>query len=208
MGLAGTGSNTVTVENAFVPDHRILKFDDLVAGRTPGSPDHVSPVYRAPLWSVFPFSIASMGPGMARGAFDTFVAEKRAEKVMANLPPAKKFSMQMRVSEAGALVDAAELLFRRSLRETIDMVMAGQPLPIEMRARNRRDQSYAVSLSKKAVELLLQAEGSRGLFEGGHIQRAARDLHAASVHLAVAWEPVAMNYGEIVLGGEPIDHMF
>ncbi|HEY5081408.1 MAG TPA: hypothetical protein VII91_05710 [Bauldia sp.] len=96
VGLRGTGSNSVIVDNAFVPEHCILKFEDLMAGKTPGSGDHASPAYRTPLWAIFPFSIAAVAPGIARGAFEAFVAEKKATNALATLSPPKKNSLQMK----------------------------------------------------------------------------------------------------------------
>jgi alkylation response protein AidB-like acyl-CoA dehydrogenase len=208
IGLRGTGSKTVTVEDAFVPEHRIISFEDLGRGTGPGAADHGSAIYRAPLWSIFPFSIAATAPGMARGAVDTFVAEKSAAKVMETLPPGKRYSMQMRLAEASALTDSAELLLDRSLGETVALLEAGSAPTVQMRVRNRRDQAYAVTLAKRAGELLFGAEGSRGLYDGGHVQRAYRDLQAASVHVATNWESTATNYGQVTLGGQPIDPMY
>ena len=37
VGLAGTGSFDVIVENAFVPDHRVLRFSDAVGSTAPGA---------------------------------------------------------------------------------------------------------------------------------------------------------------------------
>jgi hypothetical protein len=43
------------------------------------------------------------------------------------------------------MIDAAELHYRRAFRKTIDKIMAGEPMSIEHRARNRRDQGFRFS---------------------------------------------------------------
>lgn len=50
-GLKGTGSKSVAVESAFVPEYRIVSAEDLVAGRAPGGKVHGGNIYRAPLWA-------------------------------------------------------------------------------------------------------------------------------------------------------------
>ncbi len=209
MGLRGTGSKSVVVDGAFVPAHRMVANDDLVNGKAPGGNIHASPLYRAPVWAVFPFCITSPAAGIARGAFDAYVEEMRArQSAFDHAPLSRKPNIQLRVAEAGALIDAAELLYRRSLTETIDIIMAGGTLSMELRLRNRRDQGYSVVMLKRAAELLLGAEGGKGLYDSGHVQRAFRDLHALAGHIVGGWDMPALNYGSVLLGGPPSDPFF
>ena len=99
----------------------------------------------------------------ARGALEAYVAEmKIREGHIDHAPLAKKPNIQMRVSEAAAMIDAADLLYKRSLKETIDCAMAGNPLSQEMRIRNRRDQGYVIRTARDAAEILLGAQGGKG----------------------------------------------
>src|SRR5262245_14236692 len=47
---------------------------------------------------------------------------------------AEKPGMHLVVAEASAMIDAADLLYWRSFRETIDKIMVGEPLTLEHRA--------------------------------------------------------------------------
>lgn len=209
LGLQGTGSKSVAVEDAFVPDHRMVKNEDLVNGTAPGGRIHDSPLYRAPVWAVFPFCISSPANGMARGAFESYVDEMKARtSAFDHSPLAKKPTIQLRLAEAAALIDAGDLLYKRSLTETIDKAMAGETMSLEHRIRSRRDQGYSVLMAKRATELLLGAEGGKGLYESNHVQRAFRDLHALSGHIVGGWDMPALNYGQVILGGPPTDPFF
>jgi alkylation response protein AidB-like acyl-CoA dehydrogenase len=206
MGLCGTGSKTVVVENIFIPEHRVASNADMMQGKAPGTAVHAGGIYRAPVWALFPFCISSPAVGIARGAFEAFVDEMKSRSAQIDHSPlSKKPNIQMRVSEAGALIDAAGLLYQRSLRETIELSMAGKPLPVEFRIRNRRDQGYAIRMAKQATEILLSASGGGGLFEHHPVQRAFRDLQAVSAHLVGGWDMPALNYGSVTLGGPPTD---
>jgi alkylation response protein AidB-like acyl-CoA dehydrogenase len=153
------------------------------------------------MMAFFPFFIASPAAGIARGGLDAFTAEMKERRMVTGGTMGKLPSVQLRFAEAAALVDAADLLFKRSLRETMDLIFAGETLGLEHRARSRRDQTYAIVLAKRAIELLIAVEGARGLLQDHPVQRAWRDLQAVSSHLVAGWDGPALAYGEIVLGG-------
>jgi alkylation response protein AidB-like acyl-CoA dehydrogenase len=209
MGLSGTGSKSCAVEDLFVPEHRVVSQADLANGTAPGTKVHPAPLYRAPIWAIFPFCISSAAPGMAKGACEAFIAEMKArESKFDHSPLSRKPSVQMRVAEATVLADAAELLYMRALKDTIDKAMRGEELSLEHRLRSRRDATYAVQMGKRATELLLGAQGGGGIFERSPVQRAMRDLTALSAHIVGGWDMPAINYGQVILGGPPTDPFF
>jgi 3-hydroxy-9,10-secoandrosta-1,3,5(10)-triene-9,17-dione monooxygenase len=206
FGLRGTGSKGIVVDDVFVPNHRILGLADMIQGTTPGSRVHDSKLYKASVWAIIPFTISSPANGMARGALDGFLDDMKVrEGSYDHSPLSKKPGMQLVVAEASAMIDAAELLYRRSFRETIDKVMAGEALTLEHRARSRRDQGYAVLQARLAAEKLFTATAGRGLYEGHRVQRAYADVHALSGHIVAGWEMPAYSYGLVALGGSPSD---
>ncbi len=170
MGLQGTGSKSCAVEDVFVPEYRTVKLEELSNGTSAGAKLHPSALYKAPVWAIFPFCISSAAPGMAQGAVAAYIAEMKGRgSGFDHSALARKPNLQMRLSEASALADAAELLYMRSLRETIDKAMTGETLSLEHRVRSRRDQGYAVQMAKRATEILLGGQGG-----GGSLLSAAR----------------------------------
>jgi 3-hydroxy-9,10-secoandrosta-1,3,5(10)-triene-9,17-dione monooxygenase len=209
LGLRGTGSKSVMVDDAFVPEHRTVRYDQLVAGQAPGGKLHPNPLYSAPLWAVFTLGICAPAVGIARGACDSFIQEMKTRVWgMDYAPQAKNPAIQLRLAEATAMIDAADLLYHRSLTQTIDKIMAGETPSLEDRVRSRRDQAYAVRTSTRAVEMLLDAQGGKGLYEAGHVQRAFRDLHAVSAHIMAGWDMPALSYGQVTLGGPPTNPFY
>ena len=206
FGLRGTGSKSVAVDDVFVPSHRILGLAEMVQGTTPGSLVHDLPLYKAPVWSLIPFTISSPANGMARGGLDAFIDDMKVrEGSYDHSPLAKKPGIQLTVAEASAMIDAADLLYRRSFCETIDKIMGHEPISIEHRARSRRDQGFSVMMAKQAAEKLFSATAGRGLYEGNHVQRAYADLQALQGHIVAGWEMPAYSYGQVMLGGPPSD---
>jgi 3-hydroxy-9,10-secoandrosta-1,3,5(10)-triene-9,17-dione monooxygenase len=173
---------------------------------SPGSQLHAEPVYRTPIWSFVPFTISSPACGIAQGALDAFIEEMKVrDDSFAHSPLSKKPGMHVRIAEASAMIDSGDLLYKRSYRETIDKVLAGEVPSLEFRSRSRRDQGYCVKQAKAAVGLLVDASGGRGLFASNHVQRCFRDLQAVSGHIVANWDVAAYSYGQLALGGPPAD---
>jgi alkylation response protein AidB-like acyl-CoA dehydrogenase len=204
LGLRGTGSKSMTLDNVFVPEHRVLSHVAMAEGTAPGGKMHEGWLYRAPVWTFVPFTISAPANGIACGALEAFIDEVRVrETSFDHSAMAKKPGMHLRLAEASAMIDAGDLLYKRSFRETMDKLEASETLSLEHRARSRRDQGYSVLLAKRAAETLLAGTGGRGLFEANHLQRAYRDLVAVSGHIVANWDAPAYSYGQIMLGGPP-----
>lgn len=209
FGLRGTGSSSVVVNDVFVPEHRQVSLASISDGSSPGTFIHPSPLYRAAAWSVFPFTISAPAAGIARGALESYLDEMKVrETAYDHAPLSKKPGVAMRVSEASALIDAAGLLYNRSLRETMDKIYAGEVLSIQHRVRSRRDQAYSIHMCKNAAELVFNGQGGYGLLESSVAQRSFRDLEAIKAHIVGNWDMPALNYGTVMLGGPPTDFFF
>ena len=77
IGLAGTGSKDVAVDDVFVPEYRSLAMDQITGGRNPGSEVNPAVLYRLPAVSLFAFCIAGVSLGIAQGAIDYFAETTR-----------------------------------------------------------------------------------------------------------------------------------
>lgn len=206
MGLSGTGSKSIVADNVFVPDERVLCNSDVMAGKTPGASLHTNPLYRLSVWPLFGFSIIAPVTGIARGAFDYMVSELRPKPDSPQGPfDARRHSAQTHLAEAGALIDAAELLYERGLQETSDRIRAEKDLPIELRVRNRRDQAYLTGMCREALGILMGMSGGRGVREEAAVQRALRDVYAISAHPGGNWDSASASYGSVLLGGAPTE---
>ena len=85
-------------------------------------------------------------------------------------------TVQMRVAEATASIDAATLMIHRDLKETADVVMSGGTVDVDMRMRNRLTHSFAVKLLTNAVDALFNAAGGSALGMHHPLQRFWREL--------------------------------
>jgi resorcinol 4-hydroxylase (FADH2) len=208
MGLAGTGSKTIVADNVLVPAYRALAFAELSDASAPGMRGNPNPLYRQSFLAVLPIAIVAPVLGMAEGALADFlgmakVRTTRGAVAGGNRRMAELTTVQLRVAEASACIDAARLLMFRDLAEAFDTVARGEPISIDVRLRNRRDQAFCVRLLVQAIDLLFLAAGGQGLFLDHPLQRAWRDAHAASSHISLNWDSAGSMYGQSMLGLEP-----
>ena len=208
MGLAGTGSKNIVARDAFVPAHRAVAFADLTNATAPGMRGNPNPLYRQSFLAVLPITIVSPVLGMAEGALADFLdmakgRTTRGAVAGGNRRMAELTTVQLRVAEATALIDAARLLMFRDLAEAFEVTARGEAVSIDMRLRNRRDQAFCVRLLVQAIDALFLAAGGQGLFLDHPLQRIWRDAHAAASHISLNWDSTGSMYGQHMLGLEP-----
>ena len=208
MGLAGTGSKTMICSDVFVPAYRAVSFADMLTGNGPGTAVNKNPIYRQPMLAVVPLCLVSPPLGMARGALKAFIDQAgnrstRGAVAGGNNRMAEFATVQMRVAEATASIDAAQLMVHRDIRETSEAVHEGKTVGVDMRMRNRLTHSYATRLLVQAVDAVFLAMGGSALGMQHPVQRFWRDIHAASSHISLNWDSVGAMYGQHVFGLEP-----
>jgi alkylation response protein AidB-like acyl-CoA dehydrogenase len=208
IGLSGTGSKDIAIDDAFVPVHRTVTFDALSTGTAPGTKAHANSLYRIPFLAAFPACLAATAVGIAEDALDEFLDMARARTTRGAVAGggnamAQFHTVQSRLAEATAAMDAARLLLARCIDEAAAAAAAGETVSVALRIRNRRDHAFATRLCAQAVEALHACTGGAGLFRAGRIQRAWRDSNAVSKHIALNWDAVSAMYGQHALGLEP-----
>src|SRR6202048_28839 len=73
IGLAGTGSKTLVLKDVFVPEYRVLLFDDAASGRTPGSRLYSNRFYAVPVYCQVSACLAAPAIGGGAGGGCGFV---------------------------------------------------------------------------------------------------------------------------------------
>ncbi|MEE2996378.1 MAG: acyl-CoA dehydrogenase family protein [Pseudomonadota bacterium] len=204
-GMAATGSRSIELKNVFIPEHRLLNTADARAGKTVEASENFGPIFRVP-----PMCGANKifsGPviGMARGALDAIERDLSTRNNVAGAPMATLTTAQMRVAEAGALIEAAWALMQRDCDVALEIGELGRLTTVEDRAFWRRNNAYAGVMSVKAVETLHPLLGARGLTPQSDFMRAYRDIHAATMQINMAWDRHAITAAELQLGLMPTD---
>jgi 3-hydroxy-9,10-secoandrosta-1,3,5(10)-triene-9,17-dione monooxygenase len=209
MGLCGTGSKDIVVEDAFVPEYRTHSYRDAFALNHPGAAVNDAPLYRLPFGLIFTYGIVSPAIGAAQGALAAFrdQAAKRINVRDGSRAVEDPF-MQHRLAEAAAEIDAARDRMFANFAEMMRLARAGEEIPLALRARCRWDSGKAMDRSVYAVDRLFEAAGGHALFLDNPIQRAWRDVHAMRAHAGNNPERASFIFARSALGLPPQDIRF
>jgi 3-hydroxy-9,10-secoandrosta-1,3,5(10)-triene-9,17-dione monooxygenase len=206
VGLAATGSNDIVIQDALVPPHRLLDVIATRDGRAPGADANPHYLYRLPLFACLPHSLIGVALGAALGAVEEIVADLAGRASAANVKLAEQQTIQARVAEAAAELEAASALIEVDRARINDLGRDGATADEATRLRLRLNAGYATRLTVQAVERLMPVVGGRGLELHSDFQRAWRDVHAVAQHIALVWDVQAVNYAAQRLGlagGDP-----
>jgi 3-hydroxy-9,10-secoandrosta-1,3,5(10)-triene-9,17-dione monooxygenase len=202
-GLAGTASHDVVIEEAFVPEHMSVAVADLKGGPTPGSVVNPNPLYRIPVFALFPHILTGPALGNAEAVLEGFTAVMRGRISNYSGASLAQFqTMQMRIAEAGARIDTARLAMRAACLEAGEDARAGQVPDMDRKLAIRRDAAFAVGLCTEAVDALYRAAGARALYTKDELQRRFRDAHAVAAHISFNFDVAGPAWGRVALGLE------
>ena len=198
-GLRGTGSHDVAVRDLFVPGSYAASWTDPIV--LSGSR------YRLPLTARVMPGLGAMALGIARCAVDTLVdlaVAKRPDWTTQRL--CEDHGAQARVAQAEALVRSARLFLFDSVSRLWGQVMAEGEATMKARADLRLAISHAVANAVQAVDLVYLTAGATSLYASCPLERAFRDVHAITQHVAV--HPRLMEAaGRVLFGLEPNNPM-
>ncbi|AOR36492.1 hydrolase [Streptomyces fodineus] len=196
LGMRGTGSDTMVLDDVFVPDCLTLSRFDINAGRATASEARCHTV---PVNEVNGLPLVVPVVGAARGAVRAAAEQNMRRADRRGAPLREKPPVQIDLARSAAEVDAAELLVQRAARvaDGVEVTKEG-----EAAVRGPRDFAMAVELSVSAVERLFRGTGTSGHFEGDPVQRFWRDVNTAASHVIFSFETTGTAYGAWVLGAE------
>ena len=178
MGLAGTGSKNIIARDVFVPAHRTLAFAELADATAPGMRGHPNPLYRQSFLAVLPITIVSPVLGMAEGALADFLAmagsAHHPRRGGGRQPPHGRAHHRADARRRGERLDrrGAAHHGRAIWRRRYATAARGEPIGVDVRLRNRRDQAFCVRLLVQAIDALFLAAGGQGLFLDQPLQRS------------------------------------
>lgn len=205
MGLQGTGSNDIVVDDVFVPDYRTHKQLDGFTGNNPGIDEDSSPLYRLPWAQTFIRVVSTPAIGAAKEGLRLYT---EAVVGKASGDPTKlsgDTSTTERVAAAINGIDEMEAILYRNFDEMMEAVNAGNAVPLEDRVKYRYQASLVIEKSIGVIDSLFSSAGGSSVFLGAEIQQRFLDIHTARAHVANNPTAFARNLGSLSLGADNQD---
>ncbi|AMW84569.1 flavin-dependent monooxygenase [Pseudomonas yamanorum] len=204
-GMKGSGTKTLIIDNARVPEHRIQKAKDMMEGNSAGFglyPD--SKIFYSPYRPYFASGFSTVSLGVAERMLEVF-REKTKTRVRAYTGAAVGAATPalMRLAESTHQVAAARAFLEKTWQEHAEHSEQHRYPSRETLAFWRTNQAYATKMCIQAVDRLFEAAGGNAWFEHNEMQRLFRDSHMTGAHAYTDYDVCAQILGRELMGLEP-----
>uniref|UniRef100_UPI00333E994E p-hydroxyphenylacetate 3-hydroxylase oxygenase component n=1 Tax=Castellaniella defragrans TaxID=75697 RepID=UPI00333E994E len=205
IGMRASGSKTLLVDKAFIPDHRIQAARDMMEGRSAGFglyPD--SKIYYTPYRPYFASGFSAISLGVAERMLQVF-KEKTRHRVRAytGAEVGTATPALMRLAESTHQVAAARAFLEKTWEDHRAHGEARRYPSRETLTYWRTNQAYAVKMCVAAVTRLFEAAGANAWFEDNELQRLFRDSRMTSSHAYTDYDVCSQILGRELMGLEP-----
>jgi alkylation response protein AidB-like acyl-CoA dehydrogenase len=204
-GLAGTGSNDIVIEDAFIPEHRALDWAKAMSCMAPGSELNENPLYRMTPVQFLSVCTAIPAIGAAKGLVKSHCDRMIAGRLRygSTTPQAENSAAQVRAARADLLAHSAELALRDAARRIDAIARSGESPGDRERTGLIAQCAHASGLAQQAATTVLQGAGASIHALANPMQRMIRDINVATSHQLHEFDEVAEQYGRTLFGLEP-----
>jgi alkylation response protein AidB-like acyl-CoA dehydrogenase len=203
-GLAGTGSHDVEIEQVFVPEAYTGLF---ASGMPPQSKHFQGPLYRYPFFPASALPIGAVALGVAQGAVETCLELAQTKQPAGTTTLLREHPVfHVRMAEAVALVRSARAWLYTAVQHTWETMRTTGEVSFAERADVLLAGANATRSAAAAVDMAYTAAGATANYRRSPLQRALRDVHAVTQHIATA----ASQYesaGRMLVGLQPLNPM-
>jgi indole-3-acetate monooxygenase len=176
-GLRGTGSQSFSVSETFVPTAYSIHF-------TPETRQEHGPLYLFSNNGIFGPAFGSVALGLAHTSLGSLV-DFASGKIPRGMERAihENASVQASVAIAQARLGAARAYLHQTLSEVWDEVARDRLLTIEQQVAVRLASTHATHEAAAVVDTAYGLAGSNAIFENRPFERRFRDVHAVTQQL-------------------------
>ncbi|HSA57340.1 MAG TPA: acyl-CoA dehydrogenase family protein [Gemmatimonadaceae bacterium] len=199
LGMRGTDSNDVVVENVFVPAARTyplapaLEMNALFTG----------PLYRFPPIGATSIIGVPVALGVAREALNELRALAAKKTAFGFMKPMRERStVQAQVARAEGMFRAARLLFLDTIGAAWQRTVAGEASTLEQKADLLMAAAHAVRTCATVTAMMHALAGTTGIYTRSPLERHFRDMQTLRHHGFVS-ESRFEAAGQVYLGLPP-----
>ena len=204
VGLQGTGSHDIVVDDVFVPEHRTHKSMDGFLCKNPGNAVNDAPLYHMPFMQVFVRAVCTATLGACEGALEAFIEVAKTRQVGPNKMKNDPFARVL-AAEVKSSIEEMKLTMIRNFDAMMGCCRSGEDIPLEDRVRYRYDSAVVADRCLELSSKMLKAAGSGGIRAGSELLAYHLDILASQAHVANHSIPFANNLGGMLFGEENAD---
>ena len=202
VGLRGTGSDSYSVCDLFVPESHTVLRDPANRPREPGR------LYRFSSSNLYSSGFAGVALGIARATLDAFI-ELARDKIPRGGRRALRDNnvVQSEVGKAEARLEAARAFLLGSLDDIWREAGSSGALNLGHNTTIRLAATWAIHQAAAVVDIAYHAAGATAIFEENPFERRFRDVHAV-IQQYQGRQAHFETVGQVLLGLEPDGVMF
>jgi alkylation response protein AidB-like acyl-CoA dehydrogenase len=196
IGLRGTGSDSYTVSDVFVPDAYSSTREDLSLRRID------APLYAFTWSGLYAVGVGACATGIARAMLEHLVALAATKTPRGLSRMADNPALQGLVARAEARLGAAASYLVATLQEVHARCGPVDPIDVPDRAVVRLAATHAIHTAIEIVDLAYKQAGINAIYPSSPFQRRFRDMHTLSQQIQsrdAHYEAV----GKVLLGVPP-----
>jgi alkylation response protein AidB-like acyl-CoA dehydrogenase len=204
VGMRGTGSADIRVDDLFVPDHLTAVVAPLV---------NPAPGFEGPLFRMWPWTAvlgeATVSVGIAAAALAAGIELCQSKTAAFNATPLREQQLpQFQIGKARALIEAARATLHCAAEAAYDQVAgSGRLLSPESKIRLQLAVAFAAEATAEAVRFVSTVAGTSSIRLGQPFERHFRDIHVLVQHASKNNARYG-SAGRMMLGLDPDPNLF
>jgi alkylation response protein AidB-like acyl-CoA dehydrogenase len=196
VGLAGTGSHDLVVNDAFVPHEWTF-----VRG---GALNLDGPLYRYPVLSLATQVLSVVALGVARAALNEIYTIAHRQQSVTGAPRlADRPQAQMQIARCEADLRSARAWFYEAIDDVWQRLLAGDDASSEQINALRLSSTHVTRVAADVARQALALNGMSGVTMTSPLQRYVRDTLVITQH-AFMGDLSYLNAGTVFFGGKPL----
>jgi len=196
VGLAGTGSHDLVVNDAFVPQEWTF-----IRG---GALNFDGPLYRYPVLSLATQVLSVVALGVARAALNEIYAIAHRQQSLTGAPRlADRQQAQMQIARCEAELRSARAWFYEAIDDVWQCLLAGNEASCAQINALRLSSTHVTRVAADVARQALALNGMGGVTMASPLQRFVRDTMVITQH-AFMGDLSYLNAGTVFFGGKPL----
>src|SRR5215203_3342627 len=194
IGLRGTGTDSYSVDNLFIPEKFAALRDEPSALREKG------PLYKIPTNTIYSMGFAATSLGVARAQFDAAIDLARKKTPQGPSAMKENSAVQGLIGRTEAKLRRARAYLFATAAEVWDDLARGAPLSEAHRIGMRLAATSTIHESTEIVGTAYHMAGATAVFRANGFERRLRDMHAINQQLQ-ARDTHYEDIGKAILSG-------
>lgn len=178
IGLKGTGTDSYSVDDLFIPEKFAAGRDEPAARREQG------PLYRLPTMYAYALGFGAVSLGVARATLDAAIALARGKESFGLKPMRENTAVQAGIGRAEAQWRGARAYLYATAADTWRaLTRSTDELNEDRRTALRLASTWAIHQAKAVTDAAYHMAGSTAVFSANAFERRLRDMHAIAQQL-------------------------